>query len=425
MPNTWPSTVGINNPQQEIALKDSGERYAHLDGLRGLAALMVVIGHLTMLFWPYVVAPEVHPADATPLETYLAFSPLSLIWDGRLAVPIFFVLSGYVLTASVIAAAKPLVFPALVIKRYLRLALPVLATSLLALVLIPAGFYFSPDVAMVTGSTWLANTLPPDFTPTISNWLEQSLWSTFFDFDKSYFNPALWTMHYEFEGSLLCYALCVLLRNARWRIATEFILLILCGLWLRTVPLHLFMAGALLYEVPRIFSRRLSTATGNLAGFALITLGLLLPRVLTLIPGFVSWPFLTRYWLSDLLPFWRGDRFSTEAVLAVTGLCLAPALQHLLQRPVFRYLGAISFPLYLTHLPIVFSAVCFSFLFLAGSLGQVPAALLAIAIGLPLTLLVAILALYLVERPSLHLSRRAGAWTDRLWCSRFRRKAAI
>jgi peptidoglycan/LPS O-acetylase OafA/YrhL len=387
---------------------------------------MVVIGHLILLFWPYLVAPEAHPELGSPYQTYLAFSPLSLFWDGRLAVPIFFVLSGYVLTASVVGSRQPLVFPALVAKRYLRLALPVLATSLLVLILIPAGLYYSLEVAMVSGSTWLAGTLPPDFTPTVGSWLGQSLWTTFFDFHDSYFNPALWTMHYEFEGSLLCYALCALLiRSARWRVTAEIVILIVCGLWLRTVPLHLFMVGALLYELPRIFSRRPSTAMGNVIGLALILVGLLLPRILTLIPGLVSWPFLIRYWLSDLLPFWRGDRFATGAVLAVAGLCLAPALQHLLARPVFRFLGAISFPLYLTHLPVIFSAVCFAFLFLAGRLGQIPAALAAIALGLPLTILVATLAMHLVERPSLQISRGVGAWADRLWRSRFQRKAAI
>lgn len=386
---------------------------------------MVVIGHLILMFWPYLVAPEIHPEHSSPYQTYLAFSPLSLLWDGRLAVPIFFVLSGYVLTASVLGSRRPLVFPALVAKRYLRLALPVLATSLLVLILIPAGLYYSLEVAMVSGSTWLAGTLPPDFTPTVASWLGQSLWTTFFDFHDSYFNPALWTMHYEFEGSLLCYALCTLLKNAHWRAAAEIVLLILCGLWLRTLPLHLFMVGALLYELPRIFPRRLSTATGNILGLALILIGLLLPRVLTLIPGLVSWPFLIRYWLTDLLPFWRGDRFSTEAALAVAGLCLAPALQSLLSRPVFRFLGAISFPLYLTHLPVLFSAVCFTFLFLAGRLGQIPAALVTIALGLPLTILVATLAFHLVERPSLLLSRGAGAWADRLWRRQIRRKAAV
>lgn len=386
---------------------------------------MVVIGHLVLLFWPYLVAPEIHSEHSSPYQTYLAFSPLSLLWDGRLAVPIFFVLSGYVLTASTLGAGKALVFPALVAKRYLRLALPVLATSLLVLILIPAGLYYSLEVAMVSGSTWLAGTLPPDFTPTVASWLGQSLWTTFFDFHDSYFNPALWTMHYEFEGSLLCYALCTLLKNARWRVVAEIVLLVVCGLWLRTMPLHLFMAGALLYELPRIYPRRLSAAMGNSLGLALILLGLLLPRLLTLIPGLVSWPFLIRYWLADLLPFWRGDRFSTEAVLAVAGLCLAPALQNLLSRPVFRFLGAISFPLYLTHLPVIFSAVCFAFLFLAGSLGQIPAAFVTIALGLALTILVASFALRLVERPSLRASRRVGAWIDRLWRSRIQRKTAI
>ncbi len=385
---------------------------------------MVLFGHLIMLFWPHVVAPEIYPVRVSAQETYLAFSPLSLLWDGRLAVPIFFVLSGYVLTAAVAGAGRPLVFPALVAKRYLRLALPVLASSLLALLLIPAGLYYLPEVALVTGSRWLATTLPPDFQPTVGAWLGESLWSTFFDYHDSYFNPALWTLHYEFEGSLLCYLLCRLLPDPRRRATASFLLLIGCGLAERLLPLHLFMAGALLHDLPRLVAWRPSRGLGNAAGLLLVLGGVVLPRLLAILPGTVAWPFLLRAWLAGALPFWRGDRFSTAAVLAVAGLCLAPLLQRLLARPVFRFLGAISFPLYLTHLPILFSAACFAFLWLAGRMAETPAALLTLAIGGGLALAVAALAARLIERPSLAAARRAGAWLDGLWRRRIGPSAA-
>ncbi len=379
---------------------------------------MVLFGHLIMLFWPHVVAPEIYPARVTAQETYLAFSPLSLLWDGRLAVPIFFVLSGYVLTASVTGARRPLVFPALVAKRYLRLALPVLASSVLALLLIPAGLYYLPEVALVTGSRWLETTLPPDFQPTVAAWLGESLWSTFFAYRESYFNPALWTLHYEFEGSLLCYLLCRLLPDPRRRALATLLLLAGCGLAERALPLHLFMAGTLLHDAPQLIAWRPSPRLGNAAGLLLILGGVVLPRLLAILPGTVAWPFLLRAWLAAALPFWRGDRFTTAAAMTVAGLCLAPLLRSLLARPVFRFLGAISFPLYLTHLPVQFSAACFAFLWLAGRMAETPAALATMAVGATLALAVATLATRLIEQPSLAASRRAGIWLDRLWRGR-------
>jgi peptidoglycan/LPS O-acetylase OafA/YrhL len=222
-------------------------------------------------------------------------------------------------------------------------------------------------------------------------------------------------LHYEFEGSLLCYLLCRLFPDRRRRVMASVVLLLGCGLAERLLPLHLFMAGALLHDAPRLIAWRPSRWAGNAAGLLLILGGVVLPRLLAILPGTVAWPFLLRAWLAGALPFWRGDRFATAAVLTVAGLCLAPLLQGLLAGRVFRFLGAISFPLYLTHLPILFSAACFAFLWLAGRMAETPAALLTLAIGGALSLAVATLAARLVERPSLAAARRAGSWLDGLW----------
>src|SRR6185369_15774303 len=91
------------------------QRAAYLDGLRGCAAVMVLLGHLAMMVWPATLVAEVDPPGTPDWQLALAASPLSAIWDGRLAVSIFFVLSGYVLTAATLN--RPLSFPALAAKR--------------------------------------------------------------------------------------------------------------------------------------------------------------------------------------------------------------------------------------------------------------------------------------------------------------------
>lgn len=89
-PHPFPGvTESIQKNMSEI--QNYNNYYPELDGLRGLAALMVFFSHAMGLVSP------------TPLITYLQNSPLRTLWDGAAAVDFFFVLSGFVLTLPLVA----------------------------------------------------------------------------------------------------------------------------------------------------------------------------------------------------------------------------------------------------------------------------------------------------------------------------------
>lgn len=73
----------------------SPARLTSLDGLRGLAALVVLAHHalLTMSGFSSVYWAEPFPSWVTPF----AYTPLHALWAGQEAVLVFFVLSGAVL----------------------------------------------------------------------------------------------------------------------------------------------------------------------------------------------------------------------------------------------------------------------------------------------------------------------------------------
>ena len=73
------------------------DRVNFLDGIRGLAALMVLLEHVVKDFL----------ASVQPIQYNSQF--LSFITDGHFAVAIFFVLSGYVLTVSQLSRPQSLV----------------------------------------------------------------------------------------------------------------------------------------------------------------------------------------------------------------------------------------------------------------------------------------------------------------------------
>ena len=69
-------------------------RLHQLDGLRGIAALTVVLYHYLSAFLPALTP------DETANPHWLSDTPLAVIFNGPFAVVVFFVLSGFVISKS-------------------------------------------------------------------------------------------------------------------------------------------------------------------------------------------------------------------------------------------------------------------------------------------------------------------------------------
>jgi peptidoglycan/LPS O-acetylase OafA/YrhL len=88
------------------------ERIEYLEGLRGIAAFVVYVGHFCPLF---IVS-----------SSFLLTLITGLFFFGRLfSVCIFFVLSGYVLTYTFFSVRDHQVLVSAAVRRYLRLLVPV------------------------------------------------------------------------------------------------------------------------------------------------------------------------------------------------------------------------------------------------------------------------------------------------------------
>ena len=114
----------------------AGGRFTSLDGLRGVAAL-VVLAHHALLVSPAISAlfiPGGEPPRPGSALWWLTYSPLKLTNAGPEAVVLFFVLSGFVLAIPVLRGGFNWLayFP----RRFVRLMLPVAGAVALASVLI-------------------------------------------------------------------------------------------------------------------------------------------------------------------------------------------------------------------------------------------------------------------------------------------------
>jgi peptidoglycan/LPS O-acetylase OafA/YrhL len=133
-----------------------------MDGLRGVAALFVVFHHYAIVFTvssqkgfhhdQEIAAEGQEPIPPQEDNWILLFPLIRVIHSGRFMVAIFFVISGYVLSYRGLKLAREGKANKLldslgssVFRRWLRLHLPVIASTFLAFLLTRAGAYTELD----------------------------------------------------------------------------------------------------------------------------------------------------------------------------------------------------------------------------------------------------------------------------------------
>ncbi|GAM90561.1 hypothetical protein ANO11243_086050 [Dothideomycetidae sp. 11243] len=201
-----------------------------LDGLRGLAALLVYISH--NVSWYY--GPSDTIADGFGYKDgarFLATLPFVRVFftGGSSAVTIFFVLSGFVLSKSPSRMLRDGQKPynsllSSTIRRPLRLYTPPAAISLIVafclhLPLAPLlGWPPVQENIVVELWVWLK-----EFLFAVNPFVEHLPFASWFPY-----NPFIWTMPYEFRGSILVFFLLALF--ARLTRRARMLLFTFCGL---------------------------------------------------------------------------------------------------------------------------------------------------------------------------------------------------
>ncbi|MFB8341320.1 acyltransferase family protein [Brucella cytisi] len=318
------------------------ERAHFLDGLRGVAAVAVMLSHVEPLLVSSVTG-NYAPAGITSYLFYVFTS-------GSLAVAIFFVISGYVLVAS-FAKNGGDVLAAGAVKRYFRLT-PCIVTSMLLTYFVVNGIgYHALDAAAVMGGHgWLSLQAPGPLS------FGQAISSGFLaPFQGSNpHNGVLWTMNIEFLGSIGLFGFASLFYRSRiyYLCVGGGSLLSIYMLGVYGIHFSLFLFGSLLFKY-----RNFETKS---AWIFLIPTGLFL-GVLRPWHG-------TMLALQSWLGYGEADSFQVQialnsigGVLIVFAVVTTKFFHGILSRRIFKYIGDISFSLYLVHLPIFFSIGCFLF----------------------------------------------------------------
>lgn len=380
----WPAPAN-QSATTPAARAEKPDRYAQLDSLRGLAALTVVAEHCIR------IDPGVFRTISPTLDWAVNATPLRIFWAGGNAVLLFFVLSGFVLALQV---TRGLPYLSFAVHRVFRLQVPYIVSISGAMFLAWWAVGRGPRLSPWFNAVWAHG-------PTWQDALTQ--WSLVGHFDPMAFNPPVWSLVQEMRISLLFPLLVLFCMKVGRRsvIAIPFLFALGSGLehLLLRWPLAADLSATLLY-VPLFVvgilvandRQRLVFLTRRLRPALTVVVAVLAVILYTYPFWFQPRARLPHLWVIDTTLVAAGATGFIVLVLST------PRLARWLVIPPFRWLGRISYSLYLTHV-LVLLAIVHAF-------GGHVALPLLLGAGLVASLLVGDLFHRVVERPALLLGRR-------------------
>jgi len=374
-------------------------RQAHLDSLRGIAALIVVIAHYLAAFYPYTIfGNQGGYQQHADWENMVFYPPFGLLVAGHFAVCLFFILSGYVLSYSYLGESKRRQkILASIIKRPIRLGGLVWLTIICGSLLWYCGLFFNGEVSDLTSSKpWLN-----------SFWEKNFNFNAFFiDFASSAFskgsiyNPPLWTIKIELYGSLMVYLFLLFLGNFKYRVLVAILLIIL----FRDSLYQGFWIGLLVADI--IKNQTTSIRLTNVYRYLLLIAFVYFSSY----PNYVNQDFLGRTiykYLPDDKGFGGGYPMLSALFLFLLSISSDQLKKHL-NLPVLQFLGGISYGLYVIHFLVIGSWSSWLFLALNSYFSFNISFLLVLLSGLPVIIFTAYLATKYVDNPSIRLASYLG-----------------
>lgn len=360
----------------DVESTNSPKRLLFVDGLRGVASLMVVFYHLNENLRPAVAAWFPRILDA-------------LFGHFNLGVDIFFVLSGFVITYSVRNGLHTWRYLGrFALRRSIRLDPPLWVTILLEVALIHVSLYFFPALGTPT----------PGWKEILSNVTYTQRFLGYPDVA-----PVFWSLTYEVQFYLVLVVALVLYhtwvgRKLKRSGVPPLVRLIFLSsvayslaIWIGVVPLPL---RGLFIDRWFQFSLGVAACSVFLGKTSLRAFGILCAAVV--LPTFIVDPGLYRV-LTVL------TAVGTAAALVQVGR--ARAMDRVLSGRTIQFLGRISYSLYLIHLSVGWRFVSLCRQLLGPNL-SVLEGLIALGGGVLLSILAAWLMYRLLEAPSLRIAHR-------------------
>lgn len=390
-------------------------RVKSLDSLRGIAAFVVMLGHC------YLASKELQ--DKIEIFLHSLNKPLYILAQffykfltaGRSAVILFFVLSGFVLTVSLLNKKQP--YKSFIISRFFRIY-PVLFISIILSYVLRLWLGYSDNPFF---SSWYRSDITPDIPLSLPN-LFGHLVLTGIAKNHIFLNSPLWSLVYEVRISILFPFLILLFSKGRaWLMLALSLVLSLISAYLVLTTTGVAARG---YTEESFLATLLTTgyfvfffAIGIILAIKQDKISIIINRLseskkyavlgikfLLLILAAASVLYDKRYFnfYSLLMDYWHILGSAIFIILAINW----HGLSNLLSVRPLLWLGHISYSLYLIHLPVIF--VVFETFG-----GKIPC-WLVISITIATSLFMADLMARFVEYPCMRLGKKISSKTTKI-----------
>ncbi|GME42901.1 hypothetical protein GTA08_BOTSDO10174 [Neofusicoccum parvum] len=361
-------------PSERISGEEQPHATAYLDGLRGIASLVVLSFHT---LWAYFAFVEYGYGDGPTNRHFLQLPVVRLVHAGHAMVPVFFVVGGYVMALKPFRKIRardcedlPVFLAGSMVRKAIRLYLPAVIVTLVSMLTLHLGLWEYPRRFLASKRFFNYPDKHPLPEKTIfaeaSRWVRATVGLTNIfsyvnhGFVLPYYNPYdphLWYLPFELRASLA--TAFVLLALSRFRQPSIRTTLTLAAAILATSldrwECALFLSGALLadldtrfppssasprflllFSLPSLTASLYLLSTPNLRilhtpGYALLRANFVPPAI------------------SDPKRFLHG----AGAVLLLAALRRCPPLQRPLGSRPARAAGRRSYALYVVHGPVL------------------------------------------------------------------------
>jgi peptidoglycan/LPS O-acetylase OafA/YrhL len=338
----------------------------HLEGLRGVSAFIVFLAHFIPTFYVDLndkILDYLHILNIKERMLFETF--LRILDEGTLPVFIFWFMSAMVISIKLFdenrnGNNKYLIEVAT--KRYFRFAIPVFFSSFICFLLIKNKLMYNHVLAETLGhgysDGWLS--LWYNFNPGFIHFVKTSLVEVFLNGNCNY-NIALWTMMPELLGSFMCFGLFGIAGRNKYR----FLIYILVGIFLGVAGLRdvnyfiyfIFLAGI-------VWCDALNSSDENVLYKKFIK-GFFTSRlfpVALLISSFTITIISDIYYSlpENVYYFFNYPSKAIAFTLLINNFQIFRKLFTI--RPL-TFMGKISFSFYLLHIPILFSAGIYLYLY--------------------------------------------------------------